>query len=410
MQQLNEAIQTLLAAQPRRLILSKPRPAAQWRRVEVRRLETGWQLACYTDTQVFHENLDPDAFGPRLEQLAAAYGQLNGWSQGAQWSMLISKKGMATLKRQADAASADAAPAAHNRQKRYLLAEGQVIPPLVDMGVFTPDGRVVRAMYDKFRQINRFLELVEDEAGKLDTDTLHIIDFGCGKSYLTFVLYYYFTQVKKMRVEMVGLDLKADVIEKCNAAAQKYGYEGLRFELGDINGYKAPFAADMVVTLHACDTATDYALFNAVEWGAKMIFSVPCCQHELNRQMDTQNLPIFGRYGIVQERLAALTTDAIRANLLQACGYSAQLLEFVDLSHTPQKPADPGGQTPRHACGQPPALPGRGHRGDGAIFFAAHPLPVAGAKRPAAQINRVFCCAVLEKGRHFFAAFAPDTS
>ena len=134
--------------------------------------------------------------------------------------MLISKKGMATLKRQADGTSAEAAPAAHNRQKRYLLAEGQVIPPLVDMGVFTPDGRVVRAMYDKFRQINRFLELVEDEAGKLDTDTLHIIDFGCGKSYLTFVLYYYFTQVKKMRVEMVGLDLKADVIEKCNAAAK----------------------------------------------------------------------------------------------------------------------------------------------------------------------------------------------
>ena len=269
MQQLNEAIQTLLAAQPRRLILSKPRPAAQWRRGGVRRLGTGWQVGCYTDTQVFHENLDPDAFGPRLEQLAAAYGQLNGWSQGAQWSMLISKKGMATLKRQADAASAEAAPAAHNRQKRYLLAEGQVIPPLVDMGVFTPDGRVVRAMYDKFRQINRFLELVEDEAGKLDTDTLHIIDFGCGKSYLTFVLYYYFTQVKKMRVEMVGLDLKADVIEKCNAAAQKYGYEGLRFELGDINGYKAPFAVDMVVTLHACDTATDYALFNAVEWGPR---------------------------------------------------------------------------------------------------------------------------------------------
>ena len=405
MQQLNEAIQTLLAAQPRRLILSKPRPAAQWRRVEVRRLETGWQLACYTDTQVFHENLDPDAFGPRLEQLAAAYGQLNGWSQGAQWSMLISKKGMATLKRQADGTSADAAPAAHNRQKRYLLAEGQVIPPLVDMGVFTPDGRVVRAMYDKFRQINRFLELVEDETGKLDTDTLHIIDFGCGKSYLTFVLYYYFTQVKKMRVEMVGLDLKADVIEKCNAAAQKYGYEGLRFELGDINGYKAPFAVDMVVTLHACDTATDYALFNAVEWGAKMIFSVPCCQHELNRQMDTQNLPIFGRYGIVRPDHRRHPGQS--APGLRLFGPAAGICGPVP---HPQKPADPGGQTPRHACGQPPALSGRGHRGDGAIFFAAHPLPVAGAKRPAAQINRVFCCAVLEKGRHFFAAFAPDTS
>ena len=330
MQQLNEAIQTLLAAQPRRLILSKPRPAAQWRRVEVRRLETGWQLACYTDTQVFHENLDPDAFGPRLEQLAAAYGQLNGWSQGAQWSMLISKKGMATLKRQADAASAEAAPAAHNRQKRYLLAEGQVIPPLVDMGVFTPDGRVVRAMYDKFRQINRFLELVEDEAGKLDTDTLHIIDFGCGKSYLTFVLYYYFTQVKKMRVEMVGLDLKADVIEKCNAAAQKYGYEGLRFELGDINGYKAPFAVDMVVTLHACDTATDDALLLAIRAKAQRILCVPCCQHELHHALAGGGpMRAVLRHGILRERLADLLTDTFRAQILRICGYRAAVMEFV---------------------------------------------------------------------------------
>lgn len=320
-------------------ILSNPVSKTDgYRKMVLNRLPSGFQLEKYTEKQVFHETLTQEQAADFLcVALQDSFRQYNAWDASREYQIRISAKGKILCSHKAISQQAPQAMQSHNRKKRYLLAEGAVIEPLVDMGVFTKEGKVVHAMYDKYKQINRFIELVDDEVDKLPRQgSLRVIDFGCGKSYLTFVLYYYLTVVKKREVEMVGLDLKADVIEKCNQTARKYGYDGLHFELGDINGYRFAGDVDMVITLHACDTATDYALFNAISWNARMIFSVPCCQHELNAQMKSDRLSILTRYGIVKERTAALMTDAIRGNLLECCGYKTQLLEFIDLAHTPK--------------------------------------------------------------------------
>jgi hypothetical protein len=223
----------------------------------------------------------------------------------------------------------------HDRVKKYLLPEGTAVGPLFDMGVYTLEGKVAAQMHDKFRQINRFLEMAAD-ALPGDADSFYAVDFGCGKSYLTFITYYFFTEIRGFKnVKMTGLDLKKDVIESCAAAANKYGYSGLSFRQADIADYDCS-GADMVISLHACDTATDRALFNAIKSGVKIILAAPCCQHELNAQIKSEDLHLLMRYGAVKERFAALMTDAVRANLLAYCGYRTQLMEFVDLTHTPK--------------------------------------------------------------------------
>lgn len=295
-----------------------------------------YQIEKYTDKQVFHENIDKDELKEKImEYIKEDYKQLAAWSESTTFDLKISKKGKVFLgKKKGD--NAKLANKSHNKEKNYILKEGMIIQPLIDLGVFTKEGKVVSSKYDKYKQINRFIEVIDDEVKKNDHKELTILDFGCGKSYLTFVLYYYFVEIKKINVKMIGLDLKADVIQKCNEIAKRYNYENLSFELGDINGFKYNNKVDMVITLHACDTATDYALYNAVKWNTKMIFSVPCCQHEFNAQMQSESLSLLTKYGIVQERVAALMTDAVRANLLEHLGYKTQLLEFIDIAHSPK--------------------------------------------------------------------------
>ena len=295
-----------------------------------------YQIEKYTDKQVFHENIDIEQLGDKLLQYVSnSYKQVGAWATNATFDLKISKKGKVFLgKKKSD--NSKVANKSHNKEKNYILKEGMIIQPLIDLGVFTKDGKVINSKYDKYKQINRFIEIIDDEIKKNNHKELTVLDFGCGKSYLTFVLYYYFTEIKKIDVKMIGLDLKADVIKKCNEIAKRYNYTNLKFELGDINGYKYNNKVDMVITLHACDTATDYALYNAIKWNSKMIFSVPCCQHEFNHQMKPESLSILSNYGIVQERVAALMTDASRANLLECAGYKTQLLEFIDIAHSPK--------------------------------------------------------------------------
>lgn len=295
-----------------------------------------YQIEKFTDKQVFHENIKINEISDKVSELIFGnYKQMTAWSNNEIFDLKISKKGKIFLgKKKND--NYKIVAKGHNKEKNYILKEGMIIEPLIDLGVFTKEGKVVNSKYDKYKQINRFIEIIDDEIKKNNYKELTILDFGCGKSYLTFVLYYYFVKIKNINVKMIGLDLKEDVIKKCNDIAKRYNYENLHFELGDINGFKYNNKVDMVITLHACDTATDYALYNAIKWNSKMIFSVPCCQHEFNSQMKANELSILTKYGIVQERVAALMTDSVRANLLECMGYKTQLLEFIDIAHSPK--------------------------------------------------------------------------
>ena len=334
-----EALRKIAELSPVKIVLSNVADKEQRiQKVQIEKKDKHFQIAQYSDRQVFHKNVDEEELiSFCIEELGVNFLQLNAWMLRGEASLKLTKKRklLFDIKKADNSALADEVRD-NNRKKNYILEEGRVIEPLIDMGIFTKEGRIVSSMYDKFKQINRFIEIIDDELKKKIITHLNIIDFGCGKSYLTFIVYYYLTEIKKIKVNMIGLDLKEDVIRKCNKAAKKYGYENLSFELGDINGYSAPFKVDMVITLHACDMATDFALYNAVSWGAGYIFSVPCCQHELNAEIKSEKFSLLTRYGIIKERFSALVTDAIRGNLLEYMGYNVNLLEFVDLSHTPK--------------------------------------------------------------------------
>lgn len=305
-----------------------------------------FQIEEYTKTQVFHKNLTAGDAGSYLtsklssdtSSQTASFKNALVETQSFTANVLVSKKGTITIKKKMNtSAKQPKISLSHNRKKKYILEEGIPVPFLIDLGVMTQNGNIVNAHYDKFRQINRFLEYIEDILPSLPTGReLRILDFGCGKSYLTFAIYYYLKVLKGYPVRITGLDLKEDVIRHCNELAVKYGYDKLEFLCGDIAYYDGCSQVDMVVTLHACDTATDYALAKAVGWGAKVILSVPCCQHELNKQMKNDLLSPVLHYGILKERMAALMTDGLRAQILEANGYRTQILEFIDMAHTPK--------------------------------------------------------------------------
>ncbi len=350
--ELKNLLETTLTRELQQIVLSNSRDTARGTKVKIRPVllkdELYFQETLYQGTQVFHGNYKAGEIAKRIEEYLESLfkqGEIKTVSLSA--TVLVSKKGKMTIKTRIGQTNTDDnensvqedenAGLTHNRQKQYILQEGHPVDFLVGLGVQTPDGKVTKAKYDKFRQINRYLEFIEDVLDSLPGDrTLRIIDFGCGKSYLTFAMYYYLHELQHRDIQVTGLDLKTDVIKHCNQLAAELKYDKLHFERGDISTYEGADAVDMVVTLHACDTATDYALEKAVKWGAGVIMAVPCCQHEVKRQIQNDTLRPILKYGLLKERMSALITDGVRANLLEQCGYDTQILEFIDMEHTPK--------------------------------------------------------------------------
>lgn len=336
---INELIAEVLSSGAYKIILSGAK-SGEFRRISLNLAGGEYFAEKLTEKQAFHERIPLENAQSRIAELFSDFSQLNAWSEKYEFTAKLSKKGKLLTGKHA-AKTAPKAENARNREKSYLLSNRGVIPPLVDMGVMGADGRIIKSMNDKFRQINRFLELIDelvkDEPANPEKP-LRIVDFGCGKSYLTFIVYYYFTEIAKRPVVMTGLDLKHDVIDFCTLLSEKYGYDKLKFYCGDIADYASENGGkiDLMLSLHACDTATDFALFNAVRFGAKYILSSPCCQHELNKSAELSAFPLFDDGGILRERVCALMTDSIRQKLLYALGYSSRVMEFVELSHTPK--------------------------------------------------------------------------
>lgn len=296
-----------------------------------------WQLEKHKGNQVFHENLNEDDFLNWCEAIGKiSFKQACLTAEGTtvQYTIFPDK----TKRKVMGNDITKVETGSHNKEKNYILPQGANIPALVDLGVFTKDFNVVKSKYDKYKQINRFIEIIDDSFSKMNKDEVTILDFGCGKSYLTFIVYYYFTEIKKVKAKVLGFDLKEDVVKHCNETAEKYGYSNLKFYVNDVTkGEVYKDKVDMVITLHACDIATDFALYHAISHGVKHIFSVPCCQHEVCSSIKKGgDFDLLLSHGLIKERFSALLTDSIRAEILKKCGYEVDIIEFVDFAHSPK--------------------------------------------------------------------------
>lgn len=320
--------------------LSSPRTANGVSKATIRPLlikgQPSYQLTENRHQQALHHNLSKDNCLKWLTQQVENFKQSFFYTTSADYHLLISKKGHFTLLKKAPTKAPR--DLLHNRQKDYLWQEGTPIPFLIHLGIMNAEGHVYPAKKDKFRQINRFLEMIQDVLPHLDSSKrIQIVDFGCGKAYLTFALYHFLKETKGYQIHLIGLDLKKEVIQTCQELAQSLGYqEGLQFIHEDINNFQIQEKVEMVVSLHACDTATDAALEKAIRWQAQVILCVPCCQHELMQQIHQETLRPLLKHGILKERFAALATDAARVQLLEILGYHTQILEFIDVEHTPK--------------------------------------------------------------------------
>ena len=297
-----------------------------------------FQAERFKNNQVFHLNMSESEFSAFLEEIFKKYAQIAVFKSGETITFSVGKNGKIKKSKSKNNLHQKSKNAENNRQKEYIFNEGENIPALVDLGVFTPDFKIVNSKYDKFKQINRFIEIVNDAFTNDTNENITILDFGCGKSYLTFIIYHYFAEVKKKNVKIIGYDLKKEVVENCNKIAEKYGYNNLKFVVSDVTKdtlYDEHI--DMVISLHACDTATDFALNYAISKNVKHIFSVPCCQHEVNKTIKKGgDFDVLLKHGLIKERMSALLTDSIRASILEDMGYSVDVLEFVDFSHSPK--------------------------------------------------------------------------
>lgn len=341
----------------RHIVLSSPRRKDQEiRRIDVRpvRIKAGlrYQLASRSKTQEFHENLDPADTVSRILKLASdSFQEVRVVTNTAVWEGRSSGSGHYTLKANKSGPSLSNPPVSgtvsesnpdnsaldHNRRRAYLIPEGQPCPFLIRTGIMSSSGQVLAKHFHKFRQINRYLEFIRDIVGSLpESEPIGIVDFGCGKSYLTFAAHYLFSTVLKRDFRITGLDQRPDVINTCREITADLGLSDLQFERGQIAGYNPQHPVHLAISLHACNTATDDAIYQAVQWKSPVIMAVPCCQHELAEQLTPKVAPLFTTSGIVREQFASLATDSIRAALLRAIGYDADIMEFIETEHTPK--------------------------------------------------------------------------